>query len=282
LGDDVIDLRHGIAKIKKSEGATGFIYEELAMDTQTEWWRTFFSGPVVDFWLAVPTEEQTRQEADFIRESLLAVPPAKILDVPCGGGRHSRALAGRGYRMTGVDISPGFLDAARSGTKAHPGTVAWKQREMRDLPWPESFDGAFSFGNSFGYLDDDGNAEFLNAVARALRPGARFVLEACYVTEVVLPVLQERSWFEVADMLVLAQRRYDPATSRLHVEYRWVRNGGVETRSMSARIYGCREILRLLEGAGFADLQTYGSLTRGEFELGSSRLLVAATKKATA
>jgi hypothetical protein len=35
---------------------------------------------------------------------------------------------------------------------------------MRDLPWSERFDGAFCAGNSFGYLDDEGNAAFLCAV----------------------------------------------------------------------------------------------------------------------
>ena len=43
------------------------------MDTHPEWWRTFFSGLMVDFWLAVPSDEQTRQEADFIQESLQVV-----------------------------------------------------------------------------------------------------------------------------------------------------------------------------------------------------------------
>ena len=32
-----------------------------------DWWRTFFSGSAVDFWLAIPTEELNRQEADFIQ-----------------------------------------------------------------------------------------------------------------------------------------------------------------------------------------------------------------------
>jgi SAM-dependent methyltransferase len=252
------------------------------MDAQSGWWRTFFSGPVVDFWLSVPTAEQTQQEADFIQEALQVPPPAKLLDVPCGGGRHCLALAGRGYEMTGVDLSPGFLDAARAQSAGGPGVIGWEQREMRDLPWSERFDGAFCFGNSFGYDDDDGNADFLKAVARAVRPGARFILDTGYVTETLLPSLQERSWYEVGDMLVLAQRRYDPLTGRLHVEYVWVRGGEVERRSMSARLYSYREILRLLAEAGFADAQGYGSLAREPFRLGSNRLLMVATKQGKA
>jgi SAM-dependent methyltransferase len=46
-----------------------------------------------------------------------------------------------------------------------------------------AFDGAFCFGNSFGYLPDVDNARFLHAVAVALEPGARFVIDYPAVAE---------------------------------------------------------------------------------------------------
>jgi SAM-dependent methyltransferase len=149
---------------------------------------------------------------------------------------------------------------------------------MRDLPWPETFDGAFCFGNSFAYLEEDGNAAFLKSVAAALKPGARFVLETNYLTEGLLPVLQERSWYPLGDMHMLAQRRYDPVDGRLHVDYIFIRGGETQTRSMSARLYTYREIIRLLEAAGFTDVQAYSSLTREPFRQGSNRLLTIASK----
>jgi SAM-dependent methyltransferase len=249
------------------------------MVAPADWWRTFFSGLVVETWLMATTTEQTRQEADFIREELGVLAPAKLLDVPCGGGRHSVALAERGFDMTGVDISTDFLTAARGQSGGKPGKIAWEQREMRDLPWPETFDGAFSFGNSFGYLDDSGNAAFLKAVAAALKPGARFALETGYVMEPLLPVLQERSWYPLGDILMLSQRRYDPIDSRLYVEYTMIRGAVTEKQSMSARIYSYRELVELLKEAGFADVQGYGSLTREPFRLGAGRVLMTATKR---
>jgi SAM-dependent methyltransferase len=252
------------------------------MGIAEEWWQTFFRGVFVDCWLRVPSEEQTRQEADFLQEALRVDPPAKLLDVPCGGGRHSFALAARGFRMTGVDLSEGFLDAARAraASLSESDRIAWEHREMRDLPWREEFDGAYCFGNSFGYLDDLGNGDFLKAVARALRPGARFVLDTSYVAEVLFPSLQERAWYPVGEMLFLADRRYVPAESRLHVEYTFIRAGETEKRSMSARVYTCREIHSLLKEAGFTDVQDVGALNREPFRLGSSRLLLVATRKA--
>jgi SAM-dependent methyltransferase len=249
------------------------------MDTPVDWWRTFFEGAIVDLWLRTPTAEQTGQEVTFLQEELQVPPPARLLDVPCGGGRHSRELARRGYDMTGVDLSAGFLDAARSEATEGPGAIDWEPREMRDLPWPGRFDGAFSFGNSFGYLDDEGNAEFLNSVARTLKPGARYVLETGYVAECLLPVLQARAWYRVGDILMLADRRYDHVEGRLHVDYTLIRDGKVVTRPMSARLYTYREILRLLDEAGFGDVRGYGSLAREPFKLGSSNLLLTARKK---
>lgn len=249
------------------------------MESSADWWRTFFSGPAVDSWLKAPTREQDEQEAAFIVEELGITPPARILDVPCGGGRHSLALASRGHEMTGVDLSSEFLDAARARPTTGPGSVAWEHREMRDLPWDERFDGAFCFGNSFGYLDDRGHADFLAAVARALKPGARFLLETSYVLEILLPSLQARAWYPLGDILMLADRRYDHAEGRLHVEYTWVREGTIDKRSMSARLYTYREVFGLLEQAGFTDLVAYGSLAREPFRVGSGRLLVGGRKR---
>ena len=100
------------------------------MAVPSNWWQTFFSGMFVESWLHMISEEQTQVEAEFIKKELGISPPAKILDVPCGGGRHSLALAAAGYQMTGVDISSDFLRAARSKAAEQKATVTWEQRDM--------------------------------------------------------------------------------------------------------------------------------------------------------
>ncbi len=246
---------------------------------QTEWWVQFFSGVALDLWRQATTEEQTRAEAVFI-EKLLQLPPrTKVLDVPCGEGRLSLKLASRGYQVTGVDIALPFLEDARSKAAERGLSIGWEHRDMRNLPWQAEFDGAFCFGNSFGYFDDAGNANFLKSVARALKPGARFILEANEIAETTLPEFKERFWVPVGNILFLVESRYDHVQGCIDREYTFVRDGKVETRSAIHRIYSYRELCRLLEEAGFANSEGFSSLTKEPFKLGSERLLLVTTKK---
>jgi len=201
-------------------------------------------------WLRALPPEHTARQADALAQALAVPAGAEVLDVPCGAGRLSLALAQRGYAMTAVDYSTEFLAHARSADAG--AVVHWERRDMRDLPWPARFDAAFCVGNSFGYLDDDGNATFLAAVASALKPGARFVLETPMVIENLLGHLQERAWWKVGEIYLLVENAYDHRSTRLDITYTFVANGRVEVRRGSHRAYSYRELVALIEGAGFS------------------------------
>lgn len=244
-----------------------------------EWWKDFFSGPILDLWKEVYDESDTRAEADFILEVLGVPQDAAILDVPCGEGRLTRELASRGYAMTGVDLSLPSLDEGRSNASAKGLNIRWEPRDMRNLPWLAAFDGAFCCGGSFGYFDDKGNAEFVRAVSRSLKPGGRFVLDIGITTETLLPRLRDREWNRVGDFLFLEENQYNFVEGRLNTEYTVIHDGQAVTRVGSNRIYTYSECVRLLESAGFANIQSFGSLARDPFALDSPRLFFVATVK---
>jgi len=220
------------------------------VDVQTNWWESFFEGVAVTMWLQALPAGHTQGEADRLARLLAAPAGAEILDVPCGAGRLALVLAERGYRLTGVDWSSEFLGHARSRDVFD--RVIWEQREMRNLPWQERFDGVFCMGNSFGYLDDEGNAAFLRSVRNVLKPGGRFVLETPMVLENLLNDLQLRPWWKAGDVYLLVENQYDPASGRLNIEYTFVSNGRVEVRRGSHRAYSYRELVELLTTCGFA------------------------------
>jgi SAM-dependent methyltransferase len=219
------------------------------VNVQSNWWEHFFEGVSVDLWLQAVPPEHTQREAELLTRVLAVPHHAELLDVPCGGGRLSLALAAQSYRLTGVDISSAFLHHARSADAAD--RVRWEQRDMRNLPWQARFDGAFCYGNSFGYFDDEGNAAFLRSVAAALKPGARFVLETPMVLENLLRHIQDRAWWKVGDLRLLVVNQYDHTAGRLDIEYTFVADGRVDVRHGSHRAYTYRELVELLEAAAF-------------------------------
>jgi len=242
------------------------------------WYETFFHGVALDLWRAAITPEQTRAEADFLRKHLAADPNSRILDVPCGNGRLSIELAQRGHRLTGVDIASEFIGEAKTESARLNLPIEWHNRDMRDIAATNEFDGAFCFGNSFGYLDDDGNEQFLCTVARSLKAGARFIIDAPAAAECLLPTFAEHSSFDVADIKLEINRRYDHEQGRVFTEYNFIRNGKDDRRPSSQRIYSYRELAHLLKNAGLEIQSAFGSLEEKPFALGAKTLLLVCAK----
>src|SRR5262245_19831927 len=244
-----------------------------------DWWQTFFQGAALEMWTrAVPTA-QTKAEADNLEKALGVPAGAKVLDVPCGNGRLALDLAGRGYRMTGIDLAPEYVESARRQSAEKGLAIDWRQGDMRQLPFSGEFDAAYCVGNSFAYFDDAGNATFLESAARSLKPGGRFILETNLAAESILLKLVERAWYELGDLFFLAQRRYDPLRGRLDIEYLFLRGGTVDRRPVSYRIYPARQIVAIMEQAGFAEVEALGSFEREPYALGSPRLLLVGRRK---
>jgi SAM-dependent methyltransferase len=251
----------------------------LNIPMQTNWWENFFHGVALDFWRAAISDEQTRAEADFIEKQLQLPANAKVLDVPCGNGRLSIELARRGFRPTGVDIAGEFIAEAKLKSVEVGVPFDFYERDMRDLPWTAEFDAAFCFGNSFGYLDDEANADFLKAVSQTLKPGARFVIDAPAVAECVLPNFQPSRSIELAGITVSIEHRYDHERGRMFNDFTFTRNGIEDKRPSSQRIYTYRELTELLHRAGFEVVSAYASLAEEPFKLGAQRLLLVSEKQ---
>ena len=245
---------------------------------ESNWYEHFFQGIALDVWRKAMSPAQTQAEVDFLRKALEPAPGARLLDVPCGNGRHSVELAARGYQTTGVDISGEFIGEAQGQATASGLHAEFLQGDMRHLPWQSEFDGAFCLGNSFGYLEHPATVEFLSALSRTLKPGARFVLETGMAAESILPKLQERGWMQLDDILFLSSRRYEAAESRLYIQYTFVRDGKRETREASQQVYTAAEVQRLLDQAGLGTLALYSSFDQLPYQIGSPRLLVVAQK----
>ncbi len=123
----------------------------------------------------------TEQEVTFLVDALHLQPGMRVLDVGCGPGRHAHALAARGMRVLGVDISQSFVDLATAD--APPGAT-FQRMDARTLAFDSEFDAAVSLcQGAFGLAGGpgaplDGDGAVLAGMARSLRPGACLAVSA--------------------------------------------------------------------------------------------------------
>ena len=249
------------------------------MTIPNNWFEDFFHGLALDLWRKAIPPELTKAETEFLIKTLDCDAGAHVLDVPSVNGRLSFELAKRGFRVTGVDISEEFIKEAQQSTKDQSPTIAdtnFMLGDMRRIEGEAIYDGAFCFGNSFGFMEYSDMGKFLSRVAHALKPGARFVVNTGMAAESVLPDFEEQSCHEIDDITTTIKERYNAAESCVDSEYVFERNGKSETCYAKHWIYTAAEIQRMLERAGFEVLDCYGSLKCEPFVLGSRELFVVA------
>jgi SAM-dependent methyltransferase len=181
-------------------------------------------------------------------------PGEVVLDVGCGPGRHAHALAGRGVRVVGVDISERFV--ALAAAEARP-DAAFARGDARALPFRDGvFDAALSLcQGGFGLPADPGTPDdgsVLAAMVSALRPGGRLALTA-FSSYFMVRHLEEGDAF-------------DAATGVNH-EHAPVKNAEGTERDFDlwTACYTPRE-LRLLAAATGLDVVGLWSVTPGRYQ----------------
>jgi len=149
------------------------------------WYEEWFDSDAYELVYEQRDLSEARRLADLIERTAQPKPGARVLDVGCGRGRHSRILAARGYAVTGVDLSENAIRTARRRAADEGLDVRFEQGDMRCLDFDAAFDGAVNLFTTFGYFDDDGDHQrVIDGIARALVPGGWFVqdfLNAPYV-----------------------------------------------------------------------------------------------------
>lgn len=219
-------------------------------------------------------------ETEAIVRLLRLAPPARIVDVCTGPGRHAVELARRGFEVTGIDRTPAFLAQAAEAARAAGVTVELVEADMRELDRAHEFDAALNVYTSFGYFDDP--ADDLRAAAairRCLAPGGVALFEMIG-KELVGNGFQARSFSERGNLLFVEERTIEPGWTHLAWRCLLVDVGGArpprEVR-MRHRLYAATELATLLRQAGFDDVALYGELDGRPYDR-DARCLVAVAR----
>lgn len=213
------------------------------MSAESPWYSRMFGTRYIRVYEAKLSAERTRAEVDFLEKALELQAGMQVLDAPCGHGRHLVELASRGYSLTGVDLEPEALEHAWRAAQLRgvaDQRVTLRRVDLREMPFVEAFDAAYNYFTSFGYLETEHEDErALHAIACALRPGGRFVLETPNIYHLAQVFEDASGWEAGADGYAIEiDRRWDLLAGILH-ERRNFRDpqGHVETVDVDLRLY---------------------------------------------
>src|SRR5258708_29311804 len=107
-----------------------------------------------------------------------APPPGRALDIGCGTGTDSVYLAEHGWEVTGVDMVPRALAAARrraAGAGVSPRYVEGDVTRLRELGVGEGYTLLVDFG-CFHTLPDDRRGPYVESVSEVAAAGATMLL----------------------------------------------------------------------------------------------------------
>ncbi|MDB5191682.1 MAG: Methyltransferase protein [Segetibacter sp.] len=139
------------------------------------WFKEWFNSPYYDLLYKHRDDDEA---FDFIRALIkqLASPKGStMLDVACGKGRHSKALAEMGFDVTGIDLAKDSIEEAK---RSEADNLQFFLHDMRLPFWVNYFDYAFNFFTSFGYFKtvrEHDNA--IRTIAQSMHPKGTFVMD---------------------------------------------------------------------------------------------------------
>ncbi|AUX27592.1 methyltransferase [Sorangium cellulosum] len=230
---------------------------EPAVRRKRPWWEELFGD---DFLRTLDKLDPkvVRREVDFIEERLGVEKGAVILDLACGAGGHAIEIASRGYSVVGFDLSLAMLARAADDAQDRGQKLNFLQGDMREMTFEETFDGVYCWSTSFGYFDDEKNADVLARIRRALRSGGMLLLDIVN-RDYVASRQPSLVWFEGDGCVCMDEMQVDFFTSRLKVKRTVMfEDGRSREIDYSIRLYGLHELGKLLHDAGFKVTEVTG------------------------
>ena len=204
---------------------------------------------------------------------------ARILDVPCGQGRHAHLLAEAGYNVEGVDYSTHLLDIARKrgvGPNLH-----YTLGDMRTLPpkWRGKFDAVVNLFTSFGFFAHPReDARVISEFARVLKPGGVLVWHGGSRDGVMARFLAKDWWTTTDGTLIAQEREFDPLSGKLTVHSEWKRGGKSGKRTHHIRLYTATRLAELCSDAGLIVEQVFDGWADRPLRRTSSEMLLVARR----
>lgn len=208
---------------------------------------------------------------------LKPIPHAKMLDIACGKGRHSKALFDAGFDVVGIDLSPASINAASS---METNGLTFSCHDMRETFRKNYFDYAFNFFTSFGYFNSDEEHQLaIHAMSNNLKEGGTLVIDYLNVG-IVDPALDIATETQIDGFNFQIKKWQDPLF--LYKEIKVIDAITQEELGIfeeKVRKYTLQNFMDFMQKAGLTIIATFGNYQLDPFSPeNADRLIIVAQK----
>ncbi len=132
-------------------------------------------------YLNLPTQKQTHALIQVFN-NFSSIHVSDVLDIGCGYGRHSQALAEQGFKVTGIDISQKAIEIAKSKSS----DPLYLVKDVRTFESDICFDVAYAHNSTMAYfIDDNDFKSALSNINSLIKTGGLFVFDYFYPTKLL-------------------------------------------------------------------------------------------------
>jgi len=159
------------------------------MQKEKEWFEHWFDTPFYHILYDYRNDDEARYFMANLVDYLKLSKGDKILDLPCGKGRHALFLYEQGFKTAGADLSVNSIEHAKQFEKQD---LSFNIHDMRD-PLKGSYDAIFNLFTSFGYFNQETtNIKVLENFKNGLLPGGHIVVDFLNLEKVVQQLIPEQ------------------------------------------------------------------------------------------
>lgn len=236
-------------------------------------WATFGAA------LGEPTPDQADLDARGFADLARLPEGGRVLDVGCGNGRHTLALARRGYTVTALDLSARRLRRVSQVAEAEGLQVEIVRRDMRDFTRPRHFHAILWSGDAVGLFDRDEEQQVLGHLFDALKPGGGRLVVAPRSKELLGRDLQLQGWTWLdGETLILQERIVDDGWGHLKVRFTRVKGDRRTEAEAAWRLFSGVELQAVLRRARFDRVRLFGDFGRVRFDHDAVRMVAVAER----
>tara|TARA_B100000029_G_scaffold460073_1_gene490733 strand:+ start:4681 stop:5433 length:753 start_codon:yes stop_codon:yes gene_type:complete len=245
------------------------------------WYFDFFHEDYPRLYAERLNSDHTGREVNFIEGSVPIKSGSSILDLCCGEGRHSIELAKRGYKVTGQDLSSGYIQSAKLESKLQNLDINFVEADMTSIEGYNQFDLVINMFTSFGYLPTDSdNSKVLNQIHKSLKPEGYLILDTLNHAWVMANQVENDEFFMSDGTRVIEHRSFDYIAGRNHIWFD-VEEGAKKFRQIEGhhiRLYTLVELIKLLNDNSLEFIQVHGGYNQELYSAHSQRMIVVAKK----